>query len=155
MDGYEQITDPGDDWTPTKRQARRQREFEDIREHAVRMAADSPPLTAEQLRTLATFIMNRPPESDLVEWRLRLFCGHVVTRTSHHTNTTVHMAFTGTVACPECGLDPATIVSAEALRRPGPERQPKERDRDDTSIRRAIARHEREIEKLRAQLGES
>lgn len=92
MDGYEQIIDPGDDWTPTKRHVRRQREFEDIREHAVRMAADSPPLTAEQLRTLATFIINRPPESDLVEWRLRLFCGHVVTRTSHHTNTTVHAA---------------------------------------------------------------
>jgi hypothetical protein len=100
-------------------------------------------------------IINRPPLSDLVEWRLRLFCGHVVTRTSHHTNTTVHMDFTGTVACPECGLDPSTIVSAEALRRLFPERQPLERDRDDTSIRRAIARHEREIEKLRAQLGES
>lgn len=155
MKGYEQVPDPGDDWTPTERQIRRQREFEDIREHAVRMAADSPPLTAGQLRTLATFIMNRPPESDLVEWRLRLFCGHVVTRTSHHTNTTVHMAFTGMVACTECGLDPATIVSAEALRRLAPEPpQPKERGPDSASLRRAIARHEREIEKLRAQLGE-
>lgn len=48
-------------------------------------------------RTIATFLMNRPPESELVEWRLRLFCGHVVTRRSHHTNTTVHMAVTGNV----------------------------------------------------------
>ena len=155
MDGYEQIPDPGDDWTPTKRQVRRQREFEEIRVHAVAMAATAPPLTPEQLRTIATFIMNRPPASELVEWRLRLFCGHVVTRTSHHTNTTVHMAFTGTVACPECGLDPATIVSAEALRRlaPEPPQQPK-RTPDDASIRRSIARHEREIDRLRAQLAE-
>jgi hypothetical protein len=155
VDGYERIADPCNDWTPSKRQVRRQREFEDIREHAVRMAAESPPLTAEQLRILARFILARPPESDLVEWRLRLFCGHVVKRTSHHTNTTVHMAFTGTVSCPDCGLDPATIVSAEALRRLGPERPPQKRDRGDDSIQQAIAHHERELEKLRAQLGES
>jgi hypothetical protein len=155
VDGYERIADPGNGWTPSKRQVRRQREFEDIREHAVRMAAESPPLTAEQLRILARFILDRPPESDLVEWRLRLFCGHVVTRTSHHTNTTVHMAFTGTASCPECGLDPATIVSAEAVRRLGPERPPEKRVPGDASIRQAIAYHERELEKLRAQFGES
>lgn len=155
MEGYEQIPDPGGDWTPTKRQIRRQREFEDIREHAVAMAAEAPPLSPAQLRTLAEFIRNRPPKSDLVEWRLRLFCGHVVTRTSHHTNTTVHMAFTGTVACPECELDPATIIAAEALCRLGPELSPQPmRQPDDASIRRVIARHEQEIEKLRAQLAQ-
>ncbi len=154
MDGYELLPDPGDDWSPTKRQVRRQREFEDIRVHSARMAAEAPPLSDHALRTIATFIMNRPPESDLVEWRLRLFCGHVVTRRSHHTNTTVHMAFTGNVPCPECGLDPATIVAAEALRRLEPDPPPKpSRTRDVASIRRAIARHEREIEKLRTELG--
>jgi hypothetical protein len=155
VDGYEQVPDPGDEWSPTKRQVRRQREFEAIRAHAVRMAAEAPPLSEEALHTIATFMLNRPPESDLVEWRLRLFCGHVVTRRSHHTNTTVHMAFKGSVACPECGLDRATIVSAEALRRLAPDcPREQERGRDDAAIRRAIARHEREIEKLRAQLGE-
>lgn len=155
MDGYEVLPDPGDVWSPTKRQVRRQREFEDIRVHAARMAAESPPLSEHALRTIATFILNRPPESELVEWRLRLFCGHVVTQRSHHTNMTVHMAFTGTVACPECGLDPATIVAAEALRTLDPD-PPAEQPRtsDDAAIRRAIDRHEREIEKLRAELGE-
>jgi hypothetical protein len=156
VDGYELVPDPGDGWSPTKRQVRRQREFEDIRVHSARMAAEAPPLSDHALRTIATFIMNRPPESDLVEWRLRLFCGHVVTRRSHHTNTTVHMAFTGNVPCPECGLDPATIVAAKALRRLEPDPPPKAPStHDDASIRRAIARHESEIEKLRAQLGES
>lgn len=69
------------------------------------------------------------------------------------TNKTAHTAFPGGVACPECGLDHATIVSAEALRRLGPEPKPQERGSDDASIRRAITRHEREIEKLRAAWG--
>lgn len=119
------------------------------------MAAESPPLSEHALRTIARFIMNRSPESELVEWRLRLFCGHVVTQRSHHTNTAVHMAFTGTVACSECGLDPATIVAAEALRRLDPDPPVKQPSAsDDGAIRRAIARHEREIKKLRAELGE-
>lgn len=66
VDGYELVPDPGDGWSPTKRQVRRQREFEDIRVHSARMAAEAPPLSDHALRTIATFIMNRPPESELV-----------------------------------------------------------------------------------------
>lgn len=98
---------------------------------------------------------HKTPESDLVEWRLRLFCGHVILRNSHHTHTTVHAAFMGGIACPEGGLDPATIVAAQALRRLEPDACPKEREkRSDDSIRRGIERHEREIDELRAQLDE-
>jgi hypothetical protein len=52
-----------------------------------------------------------------MRWRLRLFCGHVVERHAHHTHTTVHAAFMGATACPECELDPATIVAADTLGR--------------------------------------
>lgn len=154
VDGYELLPDPGDDWSPTKAHVRRQREREELRGHAARMAADAPPLSEETLRRVAALLAYKTLASDLVAWRLRLFCGHVITRRSHHTNTTVHAAFMGGIRCPDCGLDPATIVAAEAVRRleSDPPPQP-HRTRDDESIRLAIARHESEIEKLRRQLG--
>lgn len=156
MDGYELLPDPGDDWSPTKAQVRRQREREELREHAARMAAEAPPLSEETLRRVASLLSHKTSESDQVEWGLRLFCRHVITRRSHHTHTTVHAAFMGGITCPECGLDPATIIAADVLRRLESEPPPKpQRTRDDQSIRRVIARHEREIEKLRAQLGDA
>jgi hypothetical protein len=39
----------------------------------------------------------------------------VVEKQAHHTHTTLHSAFTGSVACPQCGLDPANIVDGEAI----------------------------------------
>ena len=50
-----------------------------------------------------------------MRWRLRLYCGHVVERTAHQSHRTIHSAFTGSTACPECGLEPATVVAGEAL----------------------------------------
>lgn len=47
-------------------------------------------------------------------WRVRLFCGHVVEKTAHYTHKTLQAAFVGHVPCPECGLDPATIVDGQA-----------------------------------------
>lgn len=50
-----------------------------------------------------------------MRWRLRLYCGHVVERTAHYTHKTFHNAFMSAGACPECGLDPTTIVDGEAI----------------------------------------
>lgn len=156
MDGYELLADPGDDWVPTKAQVRRQREREEFREYAARAAAEAPPLSQETLQRLAVLFSHKAPASDLVEWRLRLFCGHVITRTSHHTHTSVHSAFMGGIKCPECDLDPATIIAAQAIRRLTPDPTPQPRsDRSEESIRRLIERHEREIAKLHAQLDEA
>jgi hypothetical protein len=52
---------------------------------------------------------------ELMRWRLRLFCGHVVERQAHLTHRTLHAAFSGSVACPTCGLDPAIIVDGAAV----------------------------------------
>ena len=156
MDGYELLPDPGGDWTPTEAQARRQREREDLRDRAARVAAEAPPLSQETLQRVTELLSRKTPPSELVEWRSRLFCGHVITRTSHHTRTTVHSAFTGGIKCPECGLDPATIIAAQAIHRLEPDPPPKPRSQpSEESIRRAIERHERAIEKLRAQLDRS
>lgn len=50
-----------------------------------------------------------------MRWSLRLYCGHVVERTAHLSYTDAERAFTMNSRCPECGLDPATIVDARAM----------------------------------------
>ncbi|QWF21772.1 hypothetical protein KM427_23070 [Nocardioides sp. LMS-CY] len=78
----------------------------------------SPPLSPDKAREIGTLLRsmseNRPPE-DLMRWRLRLFCGHVVERTAHRSYTDAGRAFTMSTNCPECGLDPATIIDAQAV----------------------------------------
>ena len=55
------------------------------------------------------------PASELMRWKLRLYCGHVIERTAHASHKTVHAAFCGSAKCPECGLDPAAIVAAKPI----------------------------------------
>jgi len=75
-----------------------------------------PPVAANLVRALEVIASWPPtPDHQLMRWRLRLFCGHVVERHAHVESKTVHAAFMGGFACPECGLDPATIVAALAL----------------------------------------
>lgn len=74
-----------------------------------------PPMSPSQREEIARLFSRRTPPEQLMRWRLRLYCGHVVERTSHYTHETLHNAFTGSVSCPECGLDPVTIVDGEAI----------------------------------------
>ncbi|MGD8202153.1 hypothetical protein ACQE98_16060 [Ornithinimicrobium sp. W1679] len=50
-----------------------------------------------------------------MRWRLRLFCGHVDEQTAYYTHKMLHVAFTSSRACPECGRDPATVVDGVAI----------------------------------------
>jgi hypothetical protein len=155
MDGHERIPDPGDGWRPTKREVPRQREAEEIRQHARAMAAPVPPLSQETLQRVAAIVSRPTPNHELMEWRRGLFCGHVVKRAAHASHTTVHGAFTGSTRCPECGLDPATIVAAEAgglVEERPPQRKATNPEAEQARIEKAIARHERELERLRAEL---
>lgn len=75
----------------------------------------SPPLSPGQVEEIER-ILGRPQQPhELMRWRLRLYCGDVVERRAHYTHKTLHAAFTGSVDCPECGLDPATIIDGEAI----------------------------------------
>jgi hypothetical protein len=58
-------------------------------------------------------VPQRPHE--LMRWRLRLYCGHVVETQSHFTHRTLESAVALSISCPRCGLDPATIVDGEAI----------------------------------------
>lgn len=73
-----------------------------------------PPLSPTQVERLSNILRHRTPDHELMRWRLRLFCGHVVERTAHHSHKTVQAALSNQ-DCPECGLDPATIIDAEPL----------------------------------------
>lgn len=74
-----------------------------------------PPLSPEQRETISKAFSTRTPPQQLMKWRLRLFCGHVVERTAHYKHKTLHNAFMSGDSCPECGLDPAVIVDGEAV----------------------------------------
>jgi hypothetical protein len=81
------------------------------------LGSDTPPEMLPNIVRTLEFIARSPktPDHHLMRWRLRLFCGHVVERTAHIDHKTVTAAFTGRVRCPECELDPATIVAARAV----------------------------------------
>lgn len=66
MDGYERIPDLGDDWQPGKREVRRQRDAEEIRQHAQAMAASAPPLSQETLRRVAAIMSCPVPRHELM-----------------------------------------------------------------------------------------
>ena len=74
-----------------------------------------PPMSPSQREEVDRILGKRTPPQELMRWRLRLYCGHVVERTAHYTHKTIHNAFIGSTSCPECGLGPATIVAGEAI----------------------------------------
>lgn len=76
----------------------------------------TPRAVAANLERVLQQLRQRAPTPDhmLMRWRLRLFCGHVIERTAHRDYTTVSRAFS-LHTCPECELDPATIVAARPL----------------------------------------
>lgn len=75
----------------------------------------SPPLSPGQVEKIGRILGGPEQPHELMRWRLRLYCGHVVERRAHYTHKTLHAAFTGSVDCPECGLDPATIINGEVI----------------------------------------
>lgn len=97
----------------------------------------------------------KTPPHQLMRWRLLLYCGHVVERAAHIDHRTVHAAFTTGVPCPECDLDPATIVAARALGPVAslPEARPMARTgQSRASLERKLARARAEVSRLEAEL---
>lgn len=115
-----------------------------------------PPLSPAQIEHLRR-ILGRPKQPhELMRWRLRLYCGHVVERQAHYTHKTLHAAFTGSLACPECGLYPATIIDGEATGlagephdAPKPARTPVPRKPTRAELQARVRELEAEVERLR------
>jgi hypothetical protein len=112
------------------------------------------PVAANVARAWELLLRQDPtPPYMLMRWRLRLYCGHDVERTAHSENRTAERAFSALMSCPECGLDPATIVAARALgvveSPPAPPAPEKPSAR---TLRRKLAKAEAEVARLKAQL---
>jgi len=107
-----------------------------------------PPLSPSQLDRIGALMRPTPPH-ELMVWRLRLYCGHVVERTAHRSHRTVHAAFSGSVRCAECGCDPATVIDARALGLAG---KPAELESIPVARKPTRAALERRVEELEAEV---
>lgn len=120
-------------------------------------AALPAPVAANVARALETIARwPETPPQQLMRWRLGLYCSHVVERTAHVAHRTIHAAFMGDVACPECGLDPASIVAARALgpiaSLPEPAAPKPLISQNRVSLERKLARAKAEVSRLEAEL---
>jgi hypothetical protein len=114
-----------------------------------------PPLSPTQIDRLRQLLGRATSPHELMRWRLRLYCGHIVERQAHFTHKTLRAAFTGSVTCSECGLDPATIVDGAAVglasapvdaSRSVPVRGPRKKTRAELEAR--VRELEAEVERL-------
>lgn len=71
-----------------------------------------PPMSPTQVEKVRAIPSRPAPPTELMVWRLRLYCGHVIDRRAHRSHLTADRAFTGGLACTECSLRPATIIDA-------------------------------------------
>jgi len=84
---YERLGTPLEDYELTRRDRQRQRSLQEIREHARRQAAKMPPLPDEVLEKVAMLLSQPTPDSQIMRWRVRLFCGHIIEARRHRTMT--------------------------------------------------------------------
>jgi hypothetical protein len=75
----------------------------------------APPLSPSQIEGIRQIVGRRTAPHELMRWRLRLFCGHSVERQAHVSHKTLHAAFSGSVTCSTCGMNPATVVDGAAV----------------------------------------
>ncbi|GAA3598501.1 hypothetical protein [Kribbella ginsengisoli] len=109
------------------------------------------PISPAVAAKLAGILSRRPAESELMRWRLRLYCGHVIEKKAHRTHLSVRAAFSGGVRCAECGLDPATIVDAEAIgirRASQAEPAPRQDRRTKAELAARVVALEQQVEEL-------
>lgn len=111
--------------------------------------------TVERGRTMLFSCASQTHDHELMRWRVRLYCGHIVETRRHCTIDAPTRHGSSSMLCPECGMDPARIVAHEPLglvaklpsattrRQPQPQRR---------SIEKRLAKIEAEVKDLRDQL---
>ena len=148
----------------TRQDHRDQKTSQDIAEHARKAVAK---LHAEEAadphlrqrrqeavrRAWTLLTANRTPDHEIMRWRVRLYCGHIVETTRHFEAESPTMHGSSSMPCPDCGLNPARIVAYEPI---GLLASPSERATDaaEPSPPNRLTRQqlERRIEELEAKL---
>jgi hypothetical protein len=110
--------------------------------------------TVERGRTMLFTFANQTRDHELMRWRVRLYCGHIVETRRHCTIDEPTRHGSSSTVCPECGMDPARIVAYEPLglvAKPpwSTQRQPRPNRR---SIEKRLKKIEAEANELRNQL---
>lgn len=112
---YERLGTPLEDYELTRRDRQWQRTLQEIGEHVRREAAEAPPLPAEVLEKVAILLSQPTPDWQIMRWRVRLFCGHIVEARRHYEMEGPTDHGCSSEHCSECGMDPAVIVAYEPL----------------------------------------
>jgi hypothetical protein len=113
---YQSIGDVDAEWRgPSKAELRRQREWDGIREATA--ARPLPRPSPEAIHAVAAILRAHTahPPPELMRWRLRLICGHLVEAGAHPDHHDLHAAFTGHRDCQECGQPDRVVVAAAAV----------------------------------------
>lgn len=98
------------------------------------------------------------PERDIMRWRVRLYCGHIVETRRHREKGKPTLHGSSSMKCPECGKDPSGIVAFEPIglagqapSPPKPAASPPPKKPTRAELERRVAALERENERLRSQ----
>jgi excisionase family DNA binding protein len=125
--GYVSHGVPLEDYELTKVNHRWQQTLVEIDEHAKGLVAQwraeekaDPELGERRFKQVQKawdiLLSHEAKPRDLMQWRVRLYCGHITETTRHRTTRSpVDHGGRSTSSCKECGLKPASIVAWESV----------------------------------------
>ncbi|WKV71418.1 hypothetical protein AW27_007675 [Streptomyces sp. PCS3-D2] len=166
--GYRSSGVPLEGYELTRRDHSRQKQSEEISEWARRQVEEddaecrADPVRAERRRqafeNVAKLMQSfKKADHEIMRWRVRLYCGHIIETEAHYTYTDPLSAGSYGRRCSECGEDRQTIVAFEPIglrgepqeaTEPLPPPPPKKPTR--AELERRIKKLEKENERLRA-----
>lgn len=165
---------PLEEYELTRGDHRRQKQSEEI-SPSIRQQVDednakcrADPARAERRRqafeNVAKLMQSfKKQDHEIMRWRVRLYCGHIIETAAHYTYTDPIDAGAYSKRCAECGKDRLTIVAYEPMglraeppettepTEPSPPPPPKKPTR--AELERRVKALEKETERLRAKLG--
>ncbi|WP_156623908.1 hypothetical protein [Mycobacterium sp. 852002-40037_SCH5390672] len=146
---------PLESYELTREDHRRQKQCEDTHEAVERMFKENPPPPLSDHQTARLRELLQPqPDYEIMRWRVRLYCGHVVETSRHCENDKPTNHGSVSMRCPQCAMDPAHIVAYEPIGLRGepsqPVKQPKQPSK--ATLQRRLKKLEAEAEELRQQL---
>lgn len=119
---YQSHGEPLETYELTRRDHHAQKQAESIRAHVDKLArewraeeaADADLRRSRQQNVDRAWKMinaSPTPGYQIMRWRVRLFCGHIVETSRHCDVDEPRKHGASSMRCPECGLDPAAIVA--------------------------------------------
>lgn len=156
ISGYEGFGDPDQPIEHTPDVDRRQQQCMRMWARAEEESRKRPPrpLPDKTVELIRSILANPTPDHELMRWRLRLYCGHVIESTANVDNKTYGKPGIGGRHCTECGSDHQTVVASKPLGTVAQreKRSATSKPRTPSSNRQRISDLEAEVESLRRQL---